>query len=223
MENEATRRRPLSGENNKYPLIYQLVILLRSRKEILYLCTKSSLALRVAAMCDLAIYGAIAKEGNTVRVIKSVGEPILNEIVNKISIVTLDPKKTLKSLNGEIKSSNGIKNFRNKIYKEMERSGLIKNAKTSMYNKIKVQSDESWSSIFNRLASACEADILEIETIVILICLNYVNRMESLLTHCNETLAKSIVNHVEKIKDMIRKKFYPNKHELIFDFLSSLV
>lgn len=99
--------------------------MLRLRKEMMYLCTRSSLALCIAGLCDLCLQNAIKLNNNNVKVVKNVEDNVLKEFIYAISDKAYDPKKLVKALNGEVRQG-GIKNLKNKVYKEMAKRNLIK-------------------------------------------------------------------------------------------------
>lgn len=223
MNETMTRRRPITDQGGNYPLTYQLVILLRSRKEVMYLCTKSSLALRVVGLCDLCIQNAIELQGRTVKVVRNIEDCVLKEFVYKISQVSYDPKRIVKYINGEVGSTRGIRNLRNKIYKEMESRSIIKSVKGPVFNKIFLKNSDIWQSIFGNITREVNAGFLSTGSIVLLISLDYMDHMESVLLQCNEVLARSVVNAVNSQKDRIKKKLYPKEDELLYEFLDLLI
>lgn len=223
MSETVTRRRPIADQRGDYPLMYQLVILLRSRKEVMYLCTKSSLALRVAGLCDLCIQNVIELQDRTVKVVKNIEDCMMKEFVYKISQVSYDPKRIIKCINGEMGSAKGIKNLRNKVYKEMENRSIIKNEKGPVFNKILLRNNDVWQSIFGNITREVSTGSLSTGNIVLLISLDYINSMESILLQCNEVLARSVVNAVNDQKDKIKKKLYPKQDQLLYEFLDFLI
>lgn len=223
MNETMTRRRPITDHRDDHPLMYQLIVLLRSRKEVMYLCTRSSLALRVAGLCDLCIQNVIELQNRTVKVVKNIEDCMLKEFVYKISQMSYDPKRVIKCLNGEMGSSRGIKSLRNKIYKEMENRNIIKSERGPVFNKILLKNNNAWEGIFECLTREVATGSLSARSIVLLISLDYVNHMESVLLQCNEALARSIVNAVKEHKDRIRKKMYPKQDQLLYEFLDFLI
>lgn len=223
MDNSHVRRRTVIDIKQNYSLIYQLVILLRSRKEMMYLYTKSSLAMRIAGLCDLCLLNVIELDHSTVKVVKGTEDPILKEFVYAISQKPYDPKKLVKSLNGELTKSNGIKNLRNKVYKEMSKRNLVKTNKVPVYNRIILQNDEAWESIYRNIVDEASLNYFSTKNVVLLICLDYIDKMESILLQSNEKTADFIVKTVEKYKDIIKKKLYSPNDELIYEFLKTLI
>jgi len=222
MNESQLRRRIVTNARLACPLVYQLVIMLRSRKEMMYLCTRSSLALRIAGLCDLCLQNAIELNNNNVKVLKNVEDNVLKEFIYAISDTAYDPKKLVKALNGEMRQG-GIKNLRNKVYKEMAKRNLIKTSKMTVYKKIIVQNDEMWQLINSSIAEEIKIDCLSTRNIVLLMCLDYVNKMESILIANNETVAKLIVDFVKAQKDKIIKRQYSQDEELIYEFLRFLI
>lgn len=219
--NETYRRRGVMS-TKKYSVLHQVVILLRSRKEFLYLCTRSSLALRVACLCDLYLLESIELSNGVVKIVKGVDNTLLKEFLNKISVVSFEPKKLLKSLNGEMKAGLGVKKLRSKVYKEMAIQNLIKNNKSTVYNKIILQNNTVWEEVFMCVLEECNSELMSLSSIAILVCLNYIDQMENMLLQCNESQAKIVVNKLNNIQNQIIKKTYPQHHMLFYEFLSCL-
>ena len=186
MEQTFTRKRAQINQKQEYNIVQQLLILLRTHKEMKYMCTNTSIAIRTITLCDLAINNNISldTQGNVI-VSKPSSIEIYKEFVYKIGQCKLNPKKTIKALNGENTSSLGLKQMRSKFYKELETKGIISRKKGAIFNKIILIDLEAFKNIKTRIIEECKANDLSIETKAILISLDYVNRMESILLQCN--------------------------------------
>lgn len=78
-----------------------------------------------------------------------------------------------------------------------------------------------WRLINSSIAEEIKIDCLSTRNIVLLICLDYVNKMESILIANSKTVAKLIVDFVKAQKDKIIKRQYSQDEELIYEFLRS--
>lgn len=214
------KRRINLGQKIDIPLAFQLVLLLRARKELMYLCTKSSLALRVSILCELAIDNLIELKNGMVEVVRISEKPILNEITRRVSEVKMNPVDLLKYLNGEHGKLSGMKNLRKKTYSEMQGRGLIRVTKKLMVNKIAIQNTDAWHNILEKIVYEVQSKKVSKETIVLLMTLNYINGMESLLIQCNETVAGLIVQQVEEIKQRVQDRQFLTEDGLMYQFLS---
>lgn len=218
------KRRVVTQETSTdIPFHFKLIMLLRSRKEAMYLCTKSSLALRATILCQLSVEKAIVLKNEIVKVEKSPQQQIQKEFVHKISQVSFTPKQLLPFLNGESGKLSGIKDLRKTIYTEMASRGLIKMKRSHIFNKIYVQDFDTWQRIFENIVYEIQDNKPSIETMVLLSALTYVNGMDSLLLQCNETVAKAIVKSVEDIRISIKNKQFPHQESLIYQILSILL
>lgn len=217
-----TKRRQYVEKTINIPLIFQLVILLRNRKEVMYLCTRSSLALRVVGLCELSIGNAIDSVDGIVLVLKSPETNILKEFSYSVSQVKFDYKRLVKYLNGEKGNKSGIKDLRSKIYKEMESRGLIKIKKGMVFNKISLNSIEIWQDIFNKIVHESESKCLSRETTALLVALNYIDGLESLLLQCSESVASALVESLDSIKGLLESRGASENNKLFYEILSVL-
>lgn len=222
MNESQIKRRYNTDTKIGLPLEFQLIMLLNSRKEMLFLCTKSSLALRIVILCDLTIQNNIEMKNGIVKVIKGTEGKIRNEFLQKISQISYNPKDTFKFLNGEKNGSKGILGLRKSIYLEMETYKLIEIKKGHLFNRIKILNHDCWKSILEKIVYEIQNNTLTRETIILLLGLNYVDRLEAILLQCNETIAKMIVDQVKYIKERISKKQYPENDQLMYRFLEIL-
>ena len=224
MEQTSTRRRAQANQKCEYPLVYQLVILLRSHKEVKFMCTSSSFALRIACLCDLAINNAIMiGNNNAVKTVKRLDREIEKEFIYRIGQCKLDPKRLVKALNGELDKDLAVKQLRNRVYKELEAKNIIIRNMGTVYNKITLINFDIWEDIHGRILRECRSNQLSIENKVILLALDYINKLESLLLQCNEVDASSVVKNVNECKFKIREGSYEKKDALVYEFLKILI
>ncbi|ELA42667.1 uncharacterized protein VICG_00419 [Vittaforma corneae ATCC 50505] len=205
------------------PLAFQLVLLLRTRKEALYLCTRSSLALRIAILCELSVEHVLELRNGVVKVIKAPERNISKDFAHKISEISLNPRDLLEYLNGERGRLAGVENLRKKIYSEMQSKGLIRVSKGVIFNKIRIQNADIWQNIYEKIIYEVQNSRISKESIILLTCLNYVNTMESLLLQCNESTASLIVQQMSEIKKRIQNKQYAPEDSLMYQFLSFMI
>lgn len=205
------------------PLAFQLVLLLRTRKEAMYLCTRSSLALRIAILCELSTENILELENGTVKVVRAPERSISKDFVHKISDIRLNPRDLLEYLNGERGKLSGIENLRKRIYSEMQARGLIRVSKGVVFNKIRIQNADMWQSIFEKIVYEVQNSCMSKESTILLMCLNYVNMMESLLLQCNESTASLVMHQVSETKKRIQNKQYAPEDALMYQFLSFMV
>ncbi|KAM0679884.1 hypothetical protein GINT2_002056 [Glugoides intestinalis] len=224
MNEQQLKRRVVAQEASiDIPFHFKLIILLRSRKEAMYFCTKSSVALRAIILCQLSVENVIVLKNEIVKVEKSPQEKIQKDFAHMISQVSFSTKELLEFLNGEGAKMPGIKDLRKTIYNEMASKGLIKVKKSHLFNKISLQDFDTWQRIFEKIVYEIQDNKPSIETVVLLSALKYINGMDSLLIQCNETVAKSIVKIMEDITSNIKKKQFPQKDGLIYQILSILL
>lgn len=221
MEDQISKRRQFVSQEIDIPLVFQVVILLRNRKEVMYLCTKSSLALRVICLCEMVINKEIECKNDAIVVTKAANSTISRNFQQSISQVKLDCKHLVKYLNGETAIASGVKDLRNKIYKEMESRGLIKIKKGVMFNKILLNKHETWQLIFNKVIGEVTNKNLSLSTIAILSALDYINGLESLLLQCNEAAAKLVIEAVKEISRE-RDSNQSTENRLFYDLLAIL-
>jgi len=257
MEEMATYRRRQEMIRESFSLIDKLIILLRTHKDIKLLCTRTSVALRIASLCDLLIkrtiggdyncysngagmgdnggaagsniygaagsngsnaYGAAgsniygmnrkgkitSNRGNEIEIYREGETELEKEIINKMRNVKGDIKDWFKALNGEKEKEVFVKNFRKKVYRDMESRGLIRVKKGLAMNKIILVDQETWGRVIEEIINECERKILRYETIVLLVLINYVNQLESLRVHCNiqnqRNINEAVENAIGKIK-----------------------
>ena len=219
--NRAVKRN--KNRTDGYNLTSKLAILLKTRNESKYLCTATSIAFRVAALCDLVINDYIKIENNKVETVKSHKNQLYNEILIKISQINGDTDTVIKSLNGEKKRVNGIKNFKKKVYKDLsvylERKGGILN------NKIVLKDTAVWKGIFDEIVDECVNREERIETNILLLCLEYINNMSDILIQLPKDKANAITISMQKSKNKLVSGEYlkeNDKNKAVFKFLKFL-
>lgn len=223
-ENSVVRRRKTPETRKRYPIVYQLIVLLRSRKEMRVICTNSSVAIRVAILCDMAADGCLeADSAGAIRVRQQPSREIEAEFAYKISQCSCHPRELLRTLNGESSKELGVAQLRRKLYKEMERRGIIRTNRSVLYNKIVIVNHELWSSVYSTVTEECRSGSLSIETKVLLVTLDYSNRMESLLLQCNESDAGSILRQLKNLKNKIESRMFPEEDRLVYEILACLI
>lgn len=201
MDSSIIKRRQYAPKEIDIPLIFQLVILQRNRKEVMYLCTRSSLALRIISLCEMAINKEIVYNDNVIVVQKASSINIYRDFQQSISEVKFNSKHLIKFLNGEKTLLTGLKDLRNKVYKEMEARGLIKIKKGLMFNKIILNRNDIWQNIFDKIVYEATNKSLSLHTIALLNALNYINGLETLLLQCNEATACILVEALKVSSD----------------------
>lgn len=223
MEFTMLRRRSQTNLRIDIPLIHKLVVLLRSHKEYKIVATSSSMAFRIVCLCDMAIK-QIIKYGEDQKVVQTgrAETDIEREFVYKIGILKLNALDTVKALNGEISKTMGIKNLKNKIFKEMEVKNIIRISKGSIFNKIVLTNLDIWNEIYTGIISECKSGA-SLGCKIILLALDYINKMESLLVLCNESDTKLLSESLSDFKIQIKEKRCKPEDQLIFDFLKILL
>ncbi|KAM0671492.1 hypothetical protein OCOL_001611 [Ordospora colligata] len=142
MEEISTRRRDhaqSTSDRCSLVLCEQLVILLRTRNEIKFLCNRVSLSLRACIIVDLALRKSIELvEGKVVGKAQPVGNPLLQEAMGKIYMAQLPPDELMYRLNGEKRGGSiHMKNVRRRVYKSLEEKRICKvGSKNMIFNKI---------------------------------------------------------------------------------------
>lgn len=209
-------------KHNKYSLVEKLAILLKTHKESKYLCTSTSIAFRVAALCDLAITGYIGLNGTKVKVLNSHKNNILNDILIKIAQINGEPCYVIKSLNGEKKKENAIRNFKNKIYQEISHKAIIERKKGMINNKIVLKDACAWKDVFDEVVQECINNNVSLTTKVILLCLEYINGMQDVLIQLPRDRADMVIGSMNNVKEMLVAGRSEPNCELVFMFLQYL-
>ncbi|OQS53976.1 hypothetical protein EHP00_2031 [Ecytonucleospora hepatopenaei] len=210
------------GRNNeKYNLVEKLAILLKTHKESKYLCTATSVAYRVAALCDLALGGHLMLSNNVVKSVKTHSNDIYNDMLIKISQINGSPSDVIKNLNGEKKKENAVKNLKKKIYTDIERKALVKRHKGIVSNKITLKDTNTWKEIFDQVVAEC-CSTPTMHTKVLLICLEYINGMQDVLIQLPGEKAEAVSSCMMEVREKLVKKERPSENVLIYLFLEYL-
>lgn len=217
-----TRRNTVEAKI-EHPLPFQLVMLLRSRKEIKYVCTKSSLALRATILCELALENMIVLDNGIVKTAKGASWGLFQEFTNMIAEESLSPQDLLLYANGDKRNSKGIKNLRKKVYLQMAQKGYITLNKGKIFSKIELKNIELSNKIQERIVYETRSNNISNQTKAILIALDYINEMESFLLQCDEPTREKVVENVDSVKNMIKRKEYSKKDALFYQFLGALL
>lgn len=206
-----------------YPPVYQLILLLRNRKEIRHMCGPTSLAIRVMLLYEMAKKGHLAIDHTGCVVCKAVPyNDIYKAIYYKVAECRFPPDALLKCLNGEKSKDLGVTGLRKTIYKDMESKRIIHVKKSVVYTKIVIEDIEMWRSVFSAVVAECKSGKPSTETLAILLAINFVNRMESILLQCNQTDSEQIVSLVSEFKNRVVNKVYDDENRLIFEILRPL-
>ncbi len=220
MKNCLVKRRLYSSCTDNISMVYKVVMLLRSRKEISMVCTSTSLVLRITILCKMALDGCIElDENNFVILKKEPSNAIEKEFMYRISEKKMPINKLLKNLNGEYKKRESITHLRAKVYADMEMKKLIKFKNGSIFNNIIVENMDLWHDIFLKLVEDVNNNAIEIETEIILMGLDYVNKMQEVLMQCNEKSSENLIKAIKAIKEKIKNRKYPQEKKLIYKLL----
>lgn len=188
------------------------------------MCTRASIALRAVFLCDLALQRLIDLDSSgIVRVMRQSEKDMEEDFIYRIGQCSYAPKQLLRALNGEFSKSLAIKNLRSKLFKELETKRILHVKKALIYNRLILDDFTLWSEIHNRIQDECRSSILSTESKVLLVALNYINRMESLLLQCNEGDAASIIRSLADIQQSILKGAAGKDEKLIFAILENLI
>lgn len=216
------RKRSQSSLRADIPLIYKLVLLLRSHKEYKIIATSSSLSFRVVCLCDMAIKNIIKEQEGMVVQCATPATDIEKEFIYKIGLAKNNARDTVRALNGEISKSLGIKSLKSKIFKEMETRNMIKVSKGTIYNKIILSNLDLWNEIHNGIVIECR-DGATLETKILLVALDHINKMESFLLLCNEKDSQIVLRCLSEFKTDLQENRFKKGEELIFNLLRCLI
>ena len=223
-EETATRRRKPADTQNRVPLVHQVVVMLRYRKELRAVCTNTSIALRAVVLCDLAKSGAIRlNSAGRVVLEHRPTRPLECDFAYKISHCDLPPGQLLRALNGEMSKQLAVTQVRKKVYAEMESKQIMHMKKSFLFNKVVLDDSDLWMKLYTAILEEVRMGVLSIGTKVVLIALDYVNSMESLLIQCNETDSKKIISCISELKQEIKAKQCPSTDMIIYDILRSII
>lgn len=158
METSVLRRRVPLSEAVPRPLTHRLIVLLRSYTEMRPLCTTTSLALRVLALTDMALRGALVLTPlGTVTLAQSGRTELEQDIAQRVAGAALTPQRLLAVINGEKGRSKAVHRVRSRICKEMVAAGLIRVSKGAIYSRVTVCDHAEWLKEYKRLLEDCQA------------------------------------------------------------------
>lgn len=224
MEHTTTRQRVWRESVPGFSLLNQLIILLRSHKEMKIVCTNIGFAMRCVVLCDLSLNKLIGLgTDDTVCALRASDSAIEKEFLYRIEQCHYSVQQLLRALNGELSKDLSIRHLRSRAYKELEGRRIIRIEKTLICKKIILSNMDVWGKIHNRLITECRAGKLSMESKVLLVALNYTNRMESVLLQCSEHDAVSVTSSLGDLRRKITAKQYPASERLIFNILEVLV
>lgn len=208
MESTSTRKREFSqpvDRRDGFSICEQLVILLRTRNEIKFLCNRVSLSLRACILAELALCGAIRlREGRVIGRDHIIGNPLLAEAMNKIYLAQLPPGELMYRLNGEKRGGAvHMKNVRTKIYKSLEDKSICRiESKNIVINKIIISNYnariETTNYIKEYLVENRETDY---RAEVLVVCLIFCSSIESVLVCMTEREAVNANAHIKRIQE----------------------
>ncbi|KAI4290976.1 hypothetical protein PAPHI01_0250 [Pancytospora philotis] len=224
METEVTRRRGAGTARHEYPLVQRMVVLLRSYKDMKGIATNVGLALRGVMLSDFALQRLVTlSPEDTVQVQGKTDSAIENEVLYKLSQCRYSPKLALKAVNGELARDLGVKKLRSKVYAELAARGVVRVEKTLIYKKIILVNLDVWQEVYSTLVDECRNGAVSMQTRILLIGLNYINRLETLLVQCNRSDAACIISCLEDSKQRIRENLEAGQRRLVYEFLATLV
>lgn len=223
METKSTHRRTEDSTIRSYNLMHKLAILLRTHKESKFTCSATSVAYRVACLCDLSITGHIELRGEKVCVVKSHSDPLMNEFLIKIAQINGAPSEIIKQVNGEKKKENGIKHLKKKLYKEINSTNVIQRERGILKNKIVLKDNETWKRIFDHCINDCLDGRPSINTRVLLICLEYINQLHDVVVQLPTEKTNIVHDIMQQTRREIVDGTYKKSEELPFLFMKYLV
>jgi golgi phosphoprotein 3 len=210
-------------------LCEQLVILLKTRKELKYLCNNVSLSLRVCMVAELAMLNAIHLVGGKV-VPKEhrIDLPLYVEAVDKIHAARLTPKELVYALNGERAIIDiHLKDVRAKVYRMLENKGICKVESGSLLFKKIVVGDynaksETIDYVRNHLA---RGNVIDYRAEVLIVCLIFCHGINGILVCMSEKEATAADAQIRRIKNKYlgQTDFDSDLEAIIFPILRSLL
>ncbi|KAL6121601.1 hypothetical protein NUSPORA_01448 [Nucleospora cyclopteri] len=222
MQTKTIHRNVSKPTEGKINLMVQLAILMRTHKESKYLCSATSIGYRVAGLCELAIHGNIEMSQNAVIVVKNHNNPILNDFTIKIAQSKLPPLELIKSLNGEKKKINSVKHLKSRLYKEITGLNYVNREKGMLNNKISIKNNEVWKKLFDKIVSECVRKKATLETRILLLCLEYINNMQDILTHCSGDTINSVIETMIETRTKLLNNTFSPEEALCYNFMKFL-
>ncbi|KAG5858615.1 golgi phosphoprotein 3 [Encephalitozoon hellem] len=230
MESMSTRKREHSKHAESSLKLYeQLVVLLRTRSEVRFLCNRVSLSLRACIVVELALCGAIGlKEGRVVGKDNALDSSLLLEAMNKIYQVQLPPDELMYRLNGEKRGGSiYMRNVRLRVYKGLEEKRICKVENSRLiFNKITMNNYNVRIELINYmkeyLTSSKEVDY---RAEALAVCLIFCSAIDSILICMTEKEAVASNAHINRIKEkyMSRSACESGKEMIIHSVLKALL
>lgn len=208
MESVSTRKREYSCATEArggFKLYEQLVILLRTRSEVRFLCNRVSLSLRACIVAELALCGAIGlREGKVVGKDCMPSNSLLLEAMNKIYQAQLPPEELMYRLNGEKRGGSiHMRNVRVRVYKALEERRICRvENKGLIFNRITMDDYGVRIELINYLKEylACGREV-DLRAEVLTVCLMFCSAMDSILVCMTEKEAAVSVARMRGIRE----------------------
>lgn len=210
-------------------LYEQLVILLRTRSEIKFLCNRVSLSLRACIVIELALCGAIGlKEGRVVGKDNTLNNSLLLEAMSKIYQVQLPPDELMYRLNGEKRGGSvHMKNVRLRVYKDLEERRICRvENKNLIFNKITMSDYNIRIELINYIKEylTCSKEI-DYRAEALVVCLTFCSAIDSILICMTEKEAAASSAHISRIKEkyMVKRTYGSRRETIIYSVLNALL
>ncbi|ORD97711.1 hypothetical protein HERIO_411 [Hepatospora eriocheir] len=232
MEYEFTHKRNNVKTKLQLPIYYQLAVLFRTHNKTKVLCTVHSIAYRIAICTELVINDYLKLDGNLFKVSGNTNDAILKEVATSISLITnknnsITPKLLVAILNGEVAkySSFTIKKLKDKIYNKLKKDQVVIKKRKIFYisSKIVLVDNDLWFRLFQLILEEIKSKKLSLRTMIILICLNYINKGQDLLNHCNENDKINVNTAINTCINTIKEYNGTDKERLVYQFLKLLI
>lgn len=232
MEVTSTRRRefPQHVKKKEVLMLYeQLVVLLKTRSEVRFLCNRVSLSLRACVVAELALCDAIDLiRGEVVGKDYVASAPLLLEAMNKIYLARLAPDELMYRLNGERRGGSiHMKDVRAKVYKSLEEKRICKiESKSLLFNKITISNYSARIEVVNYVKeylTGCKE--IDYRAEVLVVCLIFCSGIDGIIVCMTEKEAVVANTRIMKIRDKyIGTHSYNSTTEaIIFPVLKALL
>lgn len=232
MESMSTRKREYSkhGESKGSLRLYeQLVVLLRTRSEIKFLCNRVSLSLRACIVVELALCGAIGlKEGRVVGKDNTLNSSLLLEAMSKIYQIQLPPDELMYRLNGEKRGGSiYMRNVRLRVYKGLEEKRICKVENRSLiFNKITMNDYNIRIELINYVKEYLTSGKgVDYRAEALVVCLIFCSAIDSILICMTEKEAVASSAHINRIKEkyITKSTCGPGNEMIIYSVLGALL
>jgi golgi phosphoprotein 3 len=232
MEVISTRKREVrdgDGNPSGLTLCEQLIVLLKTRKELKYLCNNVSLSLRACIVAELAMQNAVRLVNE--RVVPRehrINVPLYTEAVDMIYMNRLTPRELVYALNGERAIANvHLKDVRTKVYRMLESKGICRVESSNFFLKKIIISDYNVKSdtidyiksyLLKGKATDYRADVL-------VVCLSFCHGINGVLVCMSEKEAVAASAKIKRIKSRYLEKtdFESDTEAIIFPVLRALL